>query len=67
MLVLFSIVVAASGKDGSSSQASLTTSSSWSDDLSTDEALAVLSNDELQQTGSDVNVLTLSGQNSTCT
>ena len=67
VLVLFSIVVAASGKEGRSSQASLTTSSSWSDDLSTDEALAVLSNDELQRTGSDVNVLTLSGQNPTCT
>ena len=57
VVVLFSIVVAASGRDGRSSQASLATSSSWSEDLSTDEALAVLSSDELQHTERDMGVL----------
>ena len=48
VVALLSMIVVASGRVGRSSQASLTTSCSWSEDRSTDEALAVLSKDELQ-------------------
>lgn len=45
---------AASGRGGRSSQASLMTSYSWSDDFSTEAALAALSRDELQHTELDL-------------